>query len=441
MRRGERLARFTGIRTAGVRMSSPLPAEMPLVDSGGAITPPACRTADVVVIGAGPAGLGISALLAADGFEALILERGPGVATKWRTRYDRLQTNTSSLFSYLPGFHFARDAGRWVGRDDLIAYYEGYAARHGLRACTGVEATRIDRAGSGWRVETSRGPLLTRAVIVATGKQNLPVLPNWPGRDDFGGELIHSADYRNASAYRGRRALVVGAGNSGVDIALDLLEGRAEQVWLSVRRPPHMVIRETFGMPHDVLAVLSRRLPRRLVDANAKLIRRLSVGDLSDLGLPIPDDGPVARLEREGKVPTVDTGAFVSAIRAQRLKVVAAVSELEPTAVVLADGARVEPDLVVAATGYRPNLEPLVGHLDLIDARGLPLACGATAHPSAPALHFIGFEDPRSGHLREIRLEARGIAGALRRQLGRSSPRSPVVTGSRNGAADAAIAP
>ena len=79
----------------------------------------------------------------------------------------------------------------------------------------------------------------------------------------------------------------------------------------------------------------------------------------------------------------------------------------------LSDARELEPDLLVAATGYRPDLEPLVGHLGVLDERGLPFARGGTTHPQAPRLHFLGFTDPRSGLLRELRLEARRVSRAV----------------------------
>jgi putative flavoprotein involved in K+ transport len=124
------------------------------------------RTAEVAVIGAGPGGLGAAALLKRRGVDVVILERGQSIAPKWRAGYDRLRINTSSWFSYLPGRRFPRKAGRWVSRDDLVAYYDDYAARHELRVQTGVEAKRIEPADGGWRVETSSDPVMARAVVV-----------------------------------------------------------------------------------------------------------------------------------------------------------------------------------------------------------------------------------------------------------------------------------
>jgi putative flavoprotein involved in K+ transport len=385
--------------------------------------------ADVVVIGAGPGGLGAAALLTRKGFEVLVLERERSIAPKWRAGYDRLRINTSSWFSYLPGRRFPRKAGRWVSRDELVAYYDDYAASHRLRIRTGVEAKRIEAAGptgEGWAIETADEGFAARAVVVATGKQDKPAIPDWPGRPNFTGELIHSSAYRNAAPYRGRDVLVVGAGNSGMDIALDLVDGGAGRVWVSVNRAPHIARREVLGLPHDFFGVLSRRSPLRMVDSNAKMLRRLTIGDLSEFGLPIPDDGPVTRLEKDGKVPTVDAGDFVACVRARRISIVAAVAKVEEETVVLADRTRLTPQIVVAATGYQSGLGPLVGHLGLLDDEGMPLVHGPETHPSAPGIHFIGFVDPRSGLLRELRLEAVKVSRALGRQFARKE--SPQTT-------------
>lgn len=368
------------------------------------------RTHQAIVIGAGPGGLAAAARLKGLGLDVALLERGEDVATSWRHGYDCLCLNTSSWFSYLPGKRFPRQAGRWVSRDALVDYYRGYAASHHLQVYTGVEAERIESSGEGWRVGISRGSFGATIVVVATGMQHTPAIPDWPGLGEFQGELVHAADYRNAESFRGRRVLVVGAGNSGTDIALDLAQGGAAEVWLSARRPPHILRRELWGLPHDLLGVLGRRLPRRVADANVRLLRRLTFGDLSEVGLPIPRDGAVTRFESDGRVPTIDAGGFVEAVRREQISVVAGVAGFSQDSAVLSDGARVKADAVLAATGYRPNLRSLVGHLGVLDAAGVPVVHGGTAHPSAPNLYFTGFLDPRSGQLRELRLQADEIA-------------------------------
>jgi cation diffusion facilitator CzcD-associated flavoprotein CzcO len=363
-------------------------------------------------------------MLGREGVRSLVLERGPHVASSWRARYDGFRLNTSSWFSYLPGQRFARQAGRWPSREALVAYYESYAERHGVTLRTDTPVEHVERTASGWELTTSDGRLQARFVVVATGKYRTPVIPQWPGGDGFTGQLVHSADYRNAHPYRGQDVLVVGPGNSGFEIAVQLHEGGAQRVWLSIRTPPHVIHRDIGPFPSDVFAVLGRHLPPGVVDWASERIRRRAIGDLSVYELQPPPDGLYERLRRTGMIPTID-GRFIDALKRQEVQVVAAVERFRGGQVVLADGSAIAPDAVIAATGYHRDLEPLVGHLGVLTGDGHPLVHGATTHPQAPGLYFIGFSEPLSGNLREIRFDARKIARAIRRAIGpRTSPRS-----------------
>lgn len=363
-----------------------------------------------LIVGAGPGGLASAAMLERAGFDTLVVERGDGVAAKWKAAYDRLHINTSTLFSYLPGAHFPARVGRWPSRDQLVAYYERYAREHGLAVQPNTTVQRVERAGTGWRLITDRGDLDAPVVVVATGKDRTPTMPDWPGRETFDGELLHTAHYRNAAPYRGRDALVVGSGNSALDVCLDLAGGGARSVRLSVRRPPHITRRSVLGVPSDVFSVLSSRLPDPVVDEGARRLRRASIGDLSAYGLPEPRDGLATRLRRTGMIPTIDPGQFVPAVKAGRIDVVAAVESFDRSAVVLEGGRRLSVDVVIAATGYRQDLEPLVGHLGVLDGRGRPEVIGGATCPQAPGLYFIGFGDTLAGNLRQLRLDAQAIA-------------------------------
>src|SRR3954454_20293601 len=175
-----------------------------------------------VVIGAGPAGLAAAATLARQGRPCVVLEQAGSVGASWQGRYHRLRLHTVRWVWGLPGAPIPRRYGRWVARDDVVAYLRDYAERFGVRPEFGVQVRRIERAGSGWRVQTSDGDHDASTVVVATGYSRVPHVPDWPGRDTFTGTLTHSADYREPSPYHGRLVLVVGAGNSAAEIALDL---------------------------------------------------------------------------------------------------------------------------------------------------------------------------------------------------------------------------
>jgi putative flavoprotein involved in K+ transport len=370
---------------------------------------------EVVVVGSGPAGLAAGAMLKLGGLSTVILDRAETVAASWRTRYDGFRLNTSSWFSYLPGRSFPRAAGRWPTRDALVDYYEDYARHHALEIRLGTKVERIERDAHRWIVVTDRGEASAPVVVVATGKYRTPIIPAWPGREGFTGELVHSADYRNAEPYRGRAVLVVGPGNSGFEIATQLDEGGAAAVQLSIRTPPHLIHRDIGPFPSDLFAVLARRLPVPLVDWASEMIRKQSIGDLSRYGLAAPPDGLYSRLRRTGMIPTID-GRLISALKKGRMEIVPGVERFDENEVLLADGKRVQPEVVIAATGYSRNLEPLVGHLGVLDDDGQPIMSGAETHAEAPGLYFLGFSEPLSGNLRQIRLDARRLARAVHRE-------------------------
>jgi cation diffusion facilitator CzcD-associated flavoprotein CzcO len=390
---------------------------------------------DCLVVGAGPGGLGVAAELRRRGVRAVVLERGAGVAERWRGRYDRLKINTSTLTAYPPGGRFPLRYGTFPTRDQLVRHYERYARANGIDVRTRTEVRRVDRSGDGWVVRTGGGDLGARTVVVATGKDGAPHVPPWPGRDRFGGPIVHSGDYRNARPFAGRRALVVGAGSSALDICIDLVEGGAASVALSIRTPPHLTRRAVGGFPSDLVAIAISRLPRPAIDRIAGTVRRLAYGDLSEYGLPLPDDSFAARVLDRGMIPTVDPGAFVPALKRGAVRVVPAIERLEEGAAVLAGGAREPADAVIAATGYGRGLEPLVGHLGVLDERGNPVTPPGTDPPGAPGLHFIGFTDVLTGNLRQLRLDAKRVASAVASGAGSPAPAPGSAAGPRVGSA------
>ncbi|MGW1211062.1 flavin-containing monooxygenase [Streptomyces sp. NPDC002499] len=368
----------------------------------------------VYVIGGGPGGLAVAYALRARGMRAVVLEKSDHVGASWRRHYDRLHLHTTRRLSSLPGLTMPRRFGRWVSRDDVVRYLEKYAEHHELEIVTGVEVSRVERSadGDGWLLHATGGRELTgAAVVVATGYNHTPNVPDWPGLDTYKGDFLHAGAYRNAEPYAGRDVLVVGVGNTGAEIAVDLVEGGASRVRLAVRTTPHMVRRSTAGWAAQYTSVLVRRLPVRLVDRLARPMAKLSIPDLSAHGLPRPDTGLYSRV-KEGSVPILDVG-LINAVRKGRVEVVAAVAGFEDGKVALADGSLLSPDAVVAATGYARGLEELVGHLDVLDERGKPVVHGSRTPSQAPGLYFTGFTNPISGMLREMAIDAEKIAKAV----------------------------
>lgn len=272
----------------------------------------------------------------------------------------------------------------------------------------------------GWRLETDREDLEARFVVISTGFDHDPNLPDWPGRDDFTGELIHSSAYRNPEPYRDRDVLVVGPGTTGSEVAALLARGGAGRVRVACRTPPNLVNRKFLGLSINIHGLALRGLPPWVGDQVGWLGQRATFGNLDRFGLARSPVGIVTRSNRN-QTPAYDSG-FVGLLKGGRIEIVAAVAGFDGANVSLADGTRIQPEVVIAATGYRRGLEPLVGHLGVLDDDGIPLVSGGGEHPSAPGLFFNGYGADLSGQLRLMRLDARAIARAVRKQSYKPSP-------------------
>ena len=240
----------------------------------------------VLVVGAGPAGLAVAASLRRRGVESLVVDRGSAVGDSWRRRYDRLHLHTPRVQSGPPGMPIPRSAGRWVSRDDMVRYLADYAAQHGIEPRFGIEVRRLDRNGQDWTAENGDGKLRARQVVLASGYNSDPVLPAWPGAESFTGELLHASAYAHPDPFRGKDVLVVGAGNTGAEIAADLAEGGAATVRLAVRTPPNVIPRSLGPVPITLLGISLDFSPAWLADPLNRFLQRRFVGDLTQYGLP-----------------------------------------------------------------------------------------------------------------------------------------------------------
>jgi putative flavoprotein involved in K+ transport len=368
----------------------------------------------VAVIGGGPGGLSAAAVLKRRGYQPVVFERG-SVGEFWRGQYDRLHLHTIRWLSNLPGLHFPRSEGKWVSRDGVVAHLERYVAHHRLEVRSGVEVRRADRASDGWRLETSAGSFDAWAVVVATGYNRVPVEPAWPGRDEFSGDFTLGAHYKNAAPYRGRDVLVVGIGNTGAEIAVDLVEGDAGKVWLSYRTPPNLTTRDG-PIPPPLLGIVLRFFGASAAfgDRLMGFLQRMGgLDDLSDYGFPPAPRGMVTQMLRDDVIPVIDVG-MIPLVKQRRITPVPAVERIEGREVVLVDGRHLTPDAVIACVGYRRGLEPLVGHLGILNDLGRPTVYGGEAAPNVPRLYFVGYKNHISGMFREFGYEARQIARALK---------------------------
>lgn len=364
------------------------------------------------MIGAGPAGLGVAAELGRRGVEALVLERGEAIGTSWRSRYRDLRLNTDRRASGLPGARVPRGAGRWPALGDYVAFLDAYAARNALAIRLGAEIDRLDPDRGGWRLRSPQGALSARFVVVCTGHDRNPRLPPWPGAEGFAGELLHAAEFQDAAAFAGRDVLVVGLGTSGTEIAARL-PAQARRVRLAFRSSPNLMPANFLGVPITTWAQLFESAPKRLTDRLGRIVSRLKIGDLSGHGLPPAPYGLATELKVKRMGPVVDRG-FTAALKAGQIELVGAVEGFDAGDVLLADGTRLRPDVVIAATGYTPGLEPLVGHLGVLSPSGQPTVLDRTG-AAAPGLFFNGYWLPLAGELPAMRRTSRRIARAIAR--------------------------
>jgi indole-3-pyruvate monooxygenase len=383
-----------------------------------------------VIIGAGPAGLAAAACLKRAGVEPLVLERADRVGAAWRAHYDRLHLHTPKSGSALPFLPYPDDYPRYPSRQQVIDYLEAYAARFGIAPRFGEEVMEVKQVRTGadgpaspepgspsgraeagaWQVRTKDAEYCAENLVIAAGYNRQPNIPSWPGQDHFAGEVLHSSQYRNGEAFRDRDLLVVGFGNSGGEIAVDLCE-HGSRVAMAVRGPVNIVPREILGIPAQRLSIAQRRLPPRVVDTLNGAILRFIRPDLSAYGLRWSERGPATQIAEQARIPLIDIGT-VDLIRHSRVVVHPGIERFTRDGVVFTSGAQARFDAVILATGYRPRVDALLRDTaGVLDAAGTPLVSGYET--PRPGLFFCGYKVTATGALREIGLEAQRIARAI----------------------------
>jgi indole-3-pyruvate monooxygenase len=244
-------------------------------------------------------------------------------------------------------------------------------------------------------------------LVIATGLNREPVVPQWPGQGSYRGRIVHSRDYRNGRDFSGCRVLVVGIGNSGAEIAIDLHEHSAQPA-IAVRGPVNVLPRDILGIPVVVTAMAAGMLPPPVADAiNAPLLRLL-LGNLRPLGLQAPPYGSLTQIARTGRIPMIDVGA-IDLIKRGVITIRPGIERFVEDRVVFTDGRREAFDAVVLATGFRARVDSFLEAQGLVDEHGNP-------RPHAPlpeGLHFCGFNVVASGLLNQIGRDAKVIAAQI----------------------------
>ena len=380
-------------------MSQPAPAPDP-------------SAASVVVIGAGPAGLAVAASLVTAGQRVVVLEKADSVGPAWRAHYERLHLHTVKAYSALPHLPFPPDYPKYVPRAQVVEYLAAYATHFGIAPRFGEEVIHVRKTAQGWITQSKSGLACRSAfVVVATGANQIPNLPALPGLSDFSGQVLHSAAYRSAIAFTGQRVLVVGMGNTGAEIALDLAEHEVP-VALSIRSPVNVVYRDVAGRPTQLTSMALSHLPVKLGDAVALALRNLTVGKLERYGIPTSRISPLRQLREEGRTPVIDVGTLAM-IRQGRIAVRPGIQTFTPAGVRFLDGTAEPYDAVILATGFHGQVAQLFGGMEVeVDDKGLPSRM--VGQGPLEGAFFVGFDVRQPGGLlRTINLQAQEVARAI----------------------------
>ncbi|KAK4388863.1 Indole-3-pyruvate monooxygenase YUCCA6 [Sesamum angolense] len=266
-----------------------------------------------VIVGAGPSGLAAAACLKEKGVPSLIIERSNCIASLWQLKtYDRLKLHLPKEFCELPLMSFPQDFPTYPSKQQFIQYLEAYARRFEIRPVfnQSVVSAEYEKNLGLWRVRTGEGEYLSRWLIVATGENAEAVVPSIEGMEEFGGDVVHTSRYKSGGVYKGKKVLVVGCGNSGMEVCLDLCNHNATPS-LVVRDTVHILPREMLGTSTFGLSMwLLKWLPMRLVDRFLLVVSRLLLGDTGRLGLGRPHLGPLELKNLSGKTPVLDVGTL-----------------------------------------------------------------------------------------------------------------------------------
>ncbi|WP_129668982.1 flavin-containing monooxygenase [Phytoactinopolyspora endophytica] len=323
------------------------------------------QTEPVIIVGGGQSGLAAARAAHDAGLRPVILEAGGRPAGSWPRYYDSLTLFSPAEYSSFPGFPLDGDPDRYPTRDEVADYVERYAATLDVEVRTDTRVIAVEQDGGRFIVHTAAGDALdAAAVVAASGSFTNPYRPELPGQERFTGELLHVADYRRPERYAGKRVVVVGGGNSAIQVAYELA--------------------------HTASVTLASRTPLNFTDQR-KLGRDLHYW-LKTTRLDLLPPDWLARLFPHRLV--IDTGVYRDAVEKGLVDRRPMFTDIDGDTVIWSDGTRERVDVLLLATGYLPSLGYLE-HLGALDETGAPRHVGgiSTAHPG---LVYVGLEFQRS---------------------------------------------
>ena len=348
-----------------------------------------------LIIGAGPAGLAVAGRMRKQGLDFEILESSENIADRWHHHYDRLLLHTVKQLSNLPHLEFPEDYPTYVPREKLVKYYENYAKHFDIKPQFNQTVVSIKLENEGWEVLSESGKKwFAENVIIATGVNRIPYVPVFKNQDEFQGNIVHSINYKNAKPFLNKKVLVVGMGNTGAELALDLSENNID-VTLAVRSPITIVPRDVNGRPVQLTAKTLAKIPFGIGDWLGTQIRKVVIGDLTKYGVPLSKQHPVVQLRETGKTPVIDLGT-VAHIKKGKIKIVGKIDQFYKKGVMFESGEKHEFDSIILATGYRARIEEFLENgkefLDKYEVPKQPIGEG-----KFKGLYFVGFDNYKLG--------------------------------------------
>jgi len=364
---------------------------------------------DVIIVGAGPAGLAVAACLKQANIESVLLEQSHQAGSAWYRHYDRLHLHTDKKNSELPFLPYPKTYPRFPSRTQVIDYLELYAKTFQLDIRFGQQVVSAAPQDQRWIVETLNSTYVASNLVIAAGYNRKPFLPHWNGRNLFQGKILHSSMYKNGESFRRQNVLVVGFGNSGGEIALDLWEHRVKTS-IAIRNAVNVIPRELFGIPILSIGILQNMMSPKLADAINAPILRAVIGDITKYGLRKLPYGPATQIRRDGHIPLIDVGTM-RLIREGQLAIYPGIEEFTEEGLKFVDGRQANFDAVVLATGYRPSVDDFLKVPDVLRADGTPSTTGCES--PIHGLYFCGYYISPTGMLRAIGIEARKITASI----------------------------